>query len=76
MRYFHLLRKKDVSGVSGTGRVAEVVELHDGQVILSWYGQHHVTSLHPSLRSILAIHGHGGLTYLESIETWKEPERE
>ena len=68
------MRQKDVSGVSGTGKIAEVIELHDGQVILSWYGQHHVTSLHPTLHSIIDIHGHNGSTYLVPISQVKETE--
>ncbi len=65
MRTFKLVRTKDVSGVSGTGDVAEGVELHDGQTILSWFGQHHSIEVHPSIDSIWAIHGHEGLTIVK-----------
>lgn len=62
MRTFSLVRKEDVSGVSGTGVVAEGVIFHDGQVVLSWFGQHHSISVWPSLADMLAVHGHEGRT--------------
>jgi hypothetical protein len=65
MRTFKLIRKEDVSGVSGTGEVAEGVEFHDGQCVLSWFGSHHSLEVHPSLEDIEAIHGHEGKTYVE-----------
>ena len=36
MRIFSLVRHEDVSGVSGTGRVADGVEFNDGTVVLRW----------------------------------------
>ena len=65
MRLFQLVRKEDVSGVSGTGLVAEGVEFHDGQVVLSWFGQHHSIGIHPNIQEVVAIHGHGGKSYIE-----------
>jgi hypothetical protein len=62
VRTFKLLRKEDISGVSGTGEVAEGVEFHDGQVVLSWFGQHHTLEVAPSVDTVLSIHGHGGRT--------------
>lgn len=67
MRYFHLVRKEDVSGVSGTGKVAEGIEFHDGQVVLSWYGVHHTIEVLPSIDTLLAIHGHDGRTVVDDI---------
>lgn len=69
MRYFQLYRDRDISGVSGTGRVAEGVEFHDGQVCLSWYGKHHVIGVYPSIKDVAAIHGHEGATRIEWIQT-------
>ena len=62
MRSFKLVRKVDVSGVSGTGEVAEGVEFHDGQCVLSWFGQFHTIEVCPNLETVLAIHGHHGST--------------
>lgn len=65
MRTFNLVRKEDVSGVSGTGVVAEGVEFHDGQVVMSWFGRHHTIEVAPNISDIEAIHGHEGRTVIE-----------
>jgi hypothetical protein len=62
MKTFRLVRKEDVSGVSGTGEVAEGVEFHDGQTVLSWFGQFHTIEVLPHIADVEAIHGHGGKT--------------
>ena len=62
MRTFKLVREEDVSGVSGVGEVAEGVEFHDKQCVLSWFGAHHSLEVHPSIDDIIAIHGHQGRT--------------
>lgn len=64
-RTFRLLRKRDVSGTSGTGYVAEGVEFHDGQCVLSWFGKYHTLGIYPNAEQLMAIHGHGGATILE-----------
>ena len=61
-RTFKLLRLKDVSGVSGKGIVAEGVEFHDDQVVLSWLGKYHSIAIHPNIKQLKKVHGHGGLT--------------
>lgn len=61
-RTFWLLRHKDISGVSGTGVVAEGVRFHDGQCVISWFGQYHSMETHPSISQIKKLHGHGGAT--------------
>ena len=62
MRTFHLHRTTDVSGVSGTGIVAEGVEFHDGQVVISWLGRFHTLETAPDLKTVLDVHGHDGTT--------------
>lgn len=69
MRRFQLNRKQDVSGVSGTGIVAEGVQFSDGQCVLSWHGQHHCISVWPSIDDIQFIHGHQGATAID----WLDP---
>lgn len=64
MREFVLMRNEDPSGVSGTGKVAEGVEFHDGQVVLSWFGQHHSIEVSPDIETVVAVHGHGGRTQI------------
>lgn len=65
MRTFNLVRRVDVSGVSGTGRVCEGVVFHDGQTVLSWFGQHHSVAVYPNIEDVIAIHGHDGCTTIE-----------
>ena len=67
MKTFFLNRKEDVSGVSGTGIVAEGVIFSDGQVVLSWFGQHHSITIWPSLDDMLAVHGHEGRTEIVNL---------
>ena len=62
-RLFHLIRHADVSGVSGTGTVAEGVVWSDGAVSLRWRGQWPATSAwEGGLEAVLAVHGHSGAT--------------
>ena len=64
IRRFVLSRTEDISGVSGTGIVAEGIEFSDGTVALRW------TSANPTsvvfhdngVESVEAIHGHSGAT--------------
>jgi hypothetical protein len=65
IKTFRLVRKEDVSGVSGTGVVAEGVQFHDGQVVMSWFGQYHTIEVAPNIESVTAIHGHGGKTVIQ-----------
>lgn len=73
-RRFFLIRKRDVSGISGTGVVAEGTQYHDKQVVLSWFGQYHSLEVHPSIEQVLILHGHGGATgihWIDSEDTWQ-----
>lgn len=62
MVMFELVRYEDVSGVSGTGVIAEGVVFHDGQVAMSWFGQFHTLEILPDLQTVTRIHGHEGRT--------------
>jgi hypothetical protein len=64
VRAFHLLRLDDVSGVSGTGRVAEGVIFSNGLVALTWLSSYPTVSVYPSVAAVEAIHGHDGRTLL------------
>ncbi|GAB3831927.1 hypothetical protein [Kribbella italica] len=69
-RRFRLMRHEDVSGVSGTGPVAEGVQFTDGAVALRWYGDYPTTTVWDGIDSVVAIHGHGGATEVE----WLDPD--
>ena len=59
-RRFQLIRYVDVSGVSGTGAVAEGIQFSDGTVTLRWYGEWPTTSTWRSIDDLIAVHGHNG----------------
>jgi hypothetical protein len=64
VRTFRLVRTVDVSGVSGTGDVAEGVEFSDGTVALRWLSQWPTSVVFHDrgIEAVEAIHGHGGAT--------------
>lgn len=69
MRRFTLERDEDVSGISGTGTVAEGTQFSNGKVVVQWtVGDHQSTVVWDSIDSVKAIHGHGGATRIE----WKD----
>jgi hypothetical protein len=68
-RRFWLVRHRNGSHVSGTGIVAEGTVWSSGQVALHWPGQPVATSQWASLDDLLAVHGHGGWTSVEWIDT-------
>ena len=61
-RRFWLVREEDVSGVSGTGVVAEGIEFSNGQAVLSWLVGGGSLGVYSSINSLVKIHGHGGAT--------------
>lgn len=65
-RRFVLQRDEDVSGVSGTGAVADGVEFSSGVVALTWGGgwPTSVVFHERGIESVLHVHGHGGSTRL------------
>lgn len=72
---FRLVRHADPSGISGTGIVAEGCEFSDGVVALRWLevtegpsadrGVRPTTTIHESIASVEALHGHNGATTIE-----------
>lgn len=76
MRRFLLLRHRDVSGVSGTGIVAEGVEFSDRSVSMRWHGDHASTSVFETgVQAIVAVHGHGGATEILYADPSPDPQR-
>jgi len=61
-RRFHLQRTTDITGVSGTGRVADGVLWPDQTVSIHWRGDRPSTVIWPRLEDAEAVHGHGGAT--------------
>ncbi len=65
MRMFELHRSEDVTGVSGTGVVAEGVAFsNDGPVAVRWLSDWPTSVVFHDrgVKSMEAVHGHGGKT--------------
>jgi len=62
MRTFQLERKEDISGISGTGIVAEGVEFLDGTCVLSWLTKPNSIGIYHNIQELEEIHGHSGKT--------------
>ena len=61
-RRFHLYRRNDVTGVSGTGIVADGILWPDGTASLKWRGEDSSVVFWFSLASLVKVHGHDGAT--------------
>jgi hypothetical protein len=69
LRKFVLVRHQDVSGVSGTGIVAEGVQFSDGRVCMCWLTrQARSMVIHQSILELESIHGHNGATTVRWLE--------
>lgn len=71
-RRFHLLRKDDVHGVSGTGIVAEGVQFTNGSTVLTWLTHLTSVAVYHSVDVLERIHGHDGRT----VVCWDDPPHE
>jgi hypothetical protein len=68
-RFFVLFRNEDVSGVSGTGVVAEGCVFSNGRVVLQWLSNGlESIAIHDSLESLERVHGHGGRTHIMFLD--------
>lgn len=70
MRRFQLVRDIDVSGVSGTGVVAEGVEFSSGRVALEWKSEWPTSVVFHDrgMESVEHIHGHSGATRIVFLD--------
>ena len=73
MRTFQLLRNEDITGISGTGIVAEGVQFSNGWVALTWLTEHTSVVFYPSIDAVYAIHGHNGATQVVWSDAKPQP---
>lgn len=65
LRRFHFERNKDISGVSGCGKVAEGCLFTDtGEAIVHWLGKCGSINLYHSIEDVIHVHGHDGSTQI------------
>ncbi|MGY0062789.1 hypothetical protein ACWY4P_40690 [Streptomyces sp. LZ34] len=70
-RRFHLQRNTDITGVSGTGRVADGILWPDGTASVRWTGERpSVVFWDGGIADAEHVHGHGGHTRI----VWDDPE--
>lgn len=67
-RRFYLHRHSDISGVSGTGRVADGILWTDGTVSVRWLGARPSTAHWGYMKDVEAVHGHGGATEIVWVD--------
>jgi hypothetical protein len=73
MKQCHLVRTEDISGVSGTGHVAEGVVFSNGWSVLRWVSEHPGLEFFRSTEDVEAVHGHGGKTKIVFLQ--EEPHK-
>lgn len=65
---FNFFRETDISGVSGTGVVAEGVLFSNNKVVVTWTGHHTSVNVFDSLAEFEAVHGHEGASKVDWID--------
>ena len=74
MRRFYLQREEDISGVSGTGKVATGVEFDNGKVALTWKSEFSSVTIYDSVSVVEKIHSHQGKDNTRLV--WVDPKFE
>ena len=74
-RLFVLYRREDVSGVSGTGIVADGIVYPDGRCSYRWRSGHATTVAADSIEQVEAVHGHDGRTVVVFVDDVQEHAR-
>lgn len=66
--HFQLYRETDISGVSGTGIVADGTVFENGWVALSFKSDYHGVNIYADLETVEKVHGHGGMTKIVLLD--------
>ena len=67
MKTFELIREIDISGVSGTGIVAEGIIFSDGRIAMRWLTETATTVIFDCIEDVQTIHGHNGSTVIRYV---------
>jgi len=68
MRRFVLIRVEDITGVSGTGEVAEGTVFSSGLAVIHWLREPYAMGVYQTLEDVISVHGHEGRTQLQFID--------
>lgn len=74
-RRFVLVRHRDLSGVSGTGIVADGCEFPSGKCVVAWRGKRPSVAVYDSMLAVEDVHAHKGATEIRFIDDWREMTR-
>lgn len=74
MRRFYMKRDEDVSGVSGTGRVADGVEFENGLCAVTWKSEYPSVTIYQSITVVEKVHTHKGKDKTRLV--WVDPKFE
>ncbi len=66
VRVGHIMRHKDVHGVSGVGKVADVFEATNGKCVVVWISAHASVNVYDHIKDVETTHSHGG----KSLVVW------
>jgi len=69
LKRFYLQRNEDVSGISGTGRIANGIQFPDGVCCLRWTGKTPTTVIYNNITELEQLHGHDGKTRVVWLDT-------
>lgn len=64
LKQFYLNRKEDVSGVSGTGIIAQGVIFPSGKVVMEWATSYGSIAIYENINEIQVLHANKGKTEL------------
>lgn len=65
MKTFTLIRLEDVTGISGTGIVAQGVEFDSGRCVMEWLTAFKSIGVYQNSNELIQIHGHDGKTVMQ-----------
>ena len=68
MRRFVLIRVDGLTGVSGTGEVAEGTVFSSGLAVIHWLREPYAMGVYQTLEDVISVHGHEGRTQLQFID--------
>ncbi len=68
IRRFLLIRERDLTGVSGTGIVAEGAIFSNGVSVLHWLREPQAVGMYQTISDLIAVHGHEGATQVQFID--------
>lgn len=65
------MRREDLHGVSGTGKVADVFEASNGKCVVVWISTHSSTNIYDNVKHVESTHSHGGKSLI--VWDWESP---